>query len=154
MTTELHLRVDDIPPSTNGLYTVVHGRKILTKKGLAWKQRFIATRGGISAQELMQFRGDIEQEYDLDLWFYLSPERLYSAGYGTDKRVKYPFRNLDTSNLFKLMEDSIAELTGLQGDRANFDIHAHKRPTAGSEFAIAHLVPSSCEEDPRCDWRT
>ena len=130
----------DIPLSVNKLYFTKGGRRVLSGPGRKFKTAFVASRGGLSAEELMRFRVDPESEYGLELWFFLLPDRLYNFTYGQDKRVKSPFNDLDVSNLVKLAEDSIAELLGLR-DRNNFDVSAHKRPAERRELMVARLYP-------------
>jgi hypothetical protein len=124
--TVLRLEYWSLPVSVNDLYIVARGRKILSKEGRAWKTGFVGSMGGLSPQEFSQFQPYPDDMYSLDLWFYISQERLFSAGYGIDKRVLSPFANHDTSNLIKITEDAISELTGLR-DRNNFDVSSHKR---------------------------
>ena len=111
------------------------------------KNQFVSQRGGVSAMTLASFPTDKEKAYQLHLWFHLTPERMFTKGYGKAKNVKHKFRQIDTSNLIKLAEDSIAELLGL-GDRQNFTVCAHKRVTDGEEYMLALLMPLDLEEDP------
>lgn len=123
-----HIRFDwpDLPPSVNGLYVVVRGRKILSTKGKAWKNAFISGYGGADRQAFMQFQADPNAMYSLDLWFYISQESLFNIGWGVDKRVQSPFADMDVDNLVKVTADAISTLVGIR-DRNNFDISQHKR---------------------------
>ena len=141
---------DAIPESVNKLYFSRGGRRVLSSAGRKFKQGFIASRGGADPLELMQFETSPGTAYELHLWFYLRPERLYNYTYGTDKRVKSPFKDVDVSNLVKLAEDSIAELMGIR-DRNNWTVCAHKRVNQRSdtdkEHMVAYLKPLDLEED-------
>lgn len=138
----------EIPKSVNNLYFSRGGRRILGSAGRKFKQAFVTQRGGLTARELMNFRPNNEQPYVLELHFYLRREQLYNKGYGTNKSVKSPFKRLDTSNLVKLIEDSISELLGLR-DRNNFTVIAHKRESLdGFCGVVARLSPLDLESDP------
>jgi hypothetical protein len=138
----------ELPPSVNNLYFSRGGRRILGGPGRKFKQAFVTQRGGLTARELMAFRPDNEQPYALEMHFYLRPEQLYNKGYGKSKATKSPFKKLDTSNLVKLLEDSIAELLGLR-DRNNFTVIAHKREGFDDFYGcIARLTPLDLENDP------
>jgi hypothetical protein len=137
-----------LPVSVNKLYTVIRGRKVLGTAGKKFKNEFIATRGGIDAATLMAFIANPEGYYDLHVWCFLPYEDLYNLNYGTDKRTKYPFKNIDVSNFFKLAEDCVSALVGLN-DRSNWSIHAHKREApSGKVRLVASLQPLDIEEDP------
>jgi len=95
----------------------------------------------------MAFRAEPEAAYELRICFYLREENLYNLTYGKDKRVKSPFKDVDTSNMIKLLEDCISQLVGIR-DRNNFTVIAHKRLAADSEYLVAVLQPINLEEDP------
>ncbi len=138
----------NLPPSVNKLYTVHRGRKILTKAGRDYKTSFIASCGGLDPVELMQFQADSAGYYDFHIWCYLPYLDLYNAGYGENKRTKYPFKKLDVSNFIKLAEDCVMGLCGLD-DRCNWSVHAHKREAHDSQHRlVAVLQPLDIEEDP------
>lgn len=144
---ELRFNYPEIPESVNKLYFVRGGRKVLSTTGRKFKNQFILSRGGLPVEDLMAFEPQKLAKYELELWFFLRPDRLTNFTFGIDRRVKSPYANIDTSNLFKLFEDCISELTGI-GDRNNFSIHAHKR-SAGSrpEKVKATLRPLTETED-------
>ena len=117
----------EIPPSINKLYFHRQGRRILSKEGRAFKNRFVSNRGGLSAIEIMSFKPDHGDYWNLEIWFYIHPDRLFNMNYGTDGRVKSPFKDIDGTNLIKVTEDAISELIGIK-DRANFTVTVHKFP--------------------------
>lgn len=145
---EVRFEYPEIPPSVNKLYAVVHGRKILTKEGRAFKNGFVGSLGGLDARVFTQFHADPLREYELDLWFYVAEGRLYNIGFGVDKRVQSPFADFDVDNLVKVTADAVAALVGIR-DRNNFDIHEHKRVAdARGERVVAILRPSPMVEGP------
>jgi len=140
MSGRILLTFPKIPVSVNKLYFTRGGRRIKSSAAQKFINAFVSSRGGVSAGDLMKFSPDHEDKYALHLWFFLSPDKLYNRTYGTDGRVKSPFRDMDTSNLIKLAEDSIAKLLGMR-DRNNWTVCAHKREAEDQEFMVALVVP-------------
>ena len=140
-------RYEKIPPSVNKLYTLRHGRKILTTAARKYKNAFIACHGGAELMDFVQFEASPNDPYELHLWFYLRRERVLNVTYGIDGRVKSPYRDIDVSNLVKLLEDCIATLVNIR-DRNNFTVCAHKREALGPEYVIAVLRPIELSSDP------
>ncbi len=136
---EIKFEFAELPVSVNRLYFHKGGRRILTSAGKRFKNKFISERGGASEIDLMSFSADQESMYELHLWFYMKPEKLYNFTYGKDKRIKSPFKDIDTSNMIKLVEDCISQLVGIR-DRNNFTVCAHKRPSE-QEGLVAILKP-------------
>lgn len=142
--TSLYFDYPELPQSVNKLYSVFRGRKVLTAAGRSYKTRFVMARGGASLENFLAFCPDNAGPYELDMHFFFEPAKLFNANYGVDKRIKSPFANLDVSNLIKVFEDAVAELTGIR-DSNHFSVRAHKRVAHdGIERASASLVP--CEE--------
>lgn len=123
--TELHIDYVGLPASVNRLYFVKFGRKVLSTEGRKYKNAFLLSCGGMDASEFMKFVPQPEAKYELQLWFYVKPENLYNLTYGKNKRVKSPYADMDTTNMIKLIEDCISELTGIR-DRNNFIVCARK----------------------------
>ena len=144
---EIVFRFPSIPSSVNNLYFNRGGRRVMSDAGKKFKNAFVSQGGGISPTKLMQFTVDNDAAHELHLWFFLSAERMFNLTYGKDKRVKSPFNDLDTSNLVKLAEDSIAKLLGLR-DRNNWTVCAHKRVTEKEEYMVALVKPLNTWEDP------
>ena len=115
----------ELPVSVNKLYINSRGRKILSSEGRRYRNKFVAERGGASVAALANFEAHPDAEYGLELVFYLDKARLYNLTYGSDKRVKSPFKDIDVSNMIKLVEDCISALTGIR-DRNNFRVVATK----------------------------
>jgi len=150
MVTADRIRFDfpELPESVNNLYFVQRGRKVMTKAGQRYKNLFVGLGGGVSRSRLIHFVPDPEQEYDLHIWCFLPYLDLYNFKFGRDKRVKYPFKNKDTSNYVKLAEDCVAALFDLR-DFANFSIHAHKREAPDDlPRLVAVLQPLDLGQDP------
>jgi hypothetical protein len=147
MSSSIQFNFPELPISVNALYFQKGGRRILAAAGKRFKNKFIAERGGASFHDLMDFKADPEAAYELRICFYLKEENLYNLTYGKDKRVKSPFKDVDTSNMIKLLEDCISQLVGIR-DRNNFTVIAHKRLATDSERLVAILQPIDLEEDP------
>ena len=95
----------------------------------------------------MSFQTDNDMAYELHLWFFLPEDELFHKTYGISKTVKSPFKDIDTSNLIKLAEDSISKLLGLR-DRNNWTVCAHKRIAPAERKMVACLKPLNIQEDP------
>lgn len=146
--TELVFHFPEVPGSVNNLYFSRGKRRVMTDAAKKFVNAFVSRGGGISPTKLMQFAADNEAAYELHLWFYLSDERLFNLTFGQKgSRAKSPFNDLDTSNLIKLAEDSIAKLLGLR-DRNNWTVCAHKRRAEGDEYMVALIRPIDVHEDP------
>ena len=147
MSTSIKFEFPELPISVNALYFHKGGRRILSSAGRRFKNKFVAERGGASEWALMSFKANPEDAYELHIWFYLQDKNLYNLTYGQDKRVKSPFKDVDTSNMIKLLEDCISQLVGIR-DRNNFTVIAHKRTATDSERLVAVLRPLDLKEDP------
>lgn len=146
--TEIIFRFPVLPESVNHLYFTRGKRRVMTTAGRKFLNAFVSQHGGVSPAVLMQFPVDHEACYELQLWFILKRENIFNETYGTDRRVKSPFKDIDASNMIKLAEDSIAQLLGLR-DRNNWTTCAHKRLSRdGSEGTIARLRLLNLYEDP------
>jgi hypothetical protein len=144
---EIRFEFSELPVSVNALYFHRGGRRILTSEGRRFKNKFTSEMGGANRLSLMSFVSDPEIPYELHLWFYLPSEKLYNQTYGKDRRVKSPFKDVDTSNMIKLVEDCISELVGVR-DRQNFTVCAHKRLAEDGERLVAILRPLTTGEGP------
>ena len=121
----LRFDIGELPVSVNKLYFFSGGRRRLSSEGRKYKTSFITTRGGCTVQNLMSFKTDDHAKYSLRLWFRMSKSRLYNERYGKDKRIKSPFKDIDVSNMVKLVEDCISELIGVR-DRNNWIVICQK----------------------------
>ena len=119
----LHFRTDELPVSINKLYYSRGGRRMMTARGQRFKTQFVASRGGCSVENLMKFEGTTENKYCLRLWFRMPHKSLHANK--NDKRVKHCFKKVDVSNLVKLIEDCVSELTGID-DRNNWVVICQK----------------------------
>jgi len=142
-------RFPDPPPSANKIYTVNRGRKILMAEARKWKNRFVTSKGGAHFLELASLDLSDHDQFHLEIWIYLDEEEIRNVKFGQDKRTKYPYAKVDTSNFFKLAEDAVTELLGVTCDRQNFKISAHKRVAddRGRRIVI-HLFPYNSHPDP------
>lgn len=119
----LHFSTDELPVSINKLYYSRGGRRMMTARGQRFKTQFVASRGGCSVENLMKFGGTTKDKYCLRLWFRMPHKSLHANT--NDKRVKYCFKKVDVSNLVKLIEDCVSELTGID-DRNNWVVICQK----------------------------
>ena len=147
MSDSIKFEWDDLPVSVNSLYFHKGKRRILSAAGRKFKNKFIAELGGADKWSLMSFTADPEAAYELCIWFYMKEADLYNLTYGKDKRVKSPFKDVDTSNMIKLLEDCISQLVGIR-DRNNFSVLAHKRLAENHSRLVAVLKPLDLKEDP------
>jgi len=145
MMNDLVFQFPELPVSVNNLYRVYQGRKVLSKKGKAFRNKFIASGGGLKKTELAFFNADNDQKYQVHLWYFLPFSELYNVGYGKDKRTKSPFKDVDVDNMAKLALDCIAALVGIR-DRNNFTVCLHKRE-APTRCLVAVLQPLDLEEE-------
>ena len=63
----IEFRWGEMPKSINHLYRPHGGRMVPTTQGKAYKNAFVAGRGGVSAHALMSFEADPEAPYKLEL---------------------------------------------------------------------------------------
>ena len=120
---------------------------ILRAEARQWKNRCISNLGGSEPEEFLQISIEPTDRLHLQLWIYLPEGKVNNKGYGKNKRTKYPYAKVDTSNFFKLAEDAVAELLGVTCDRQNFTISAHKRVATSSRLVI-HVFHEEQSEDP------
>ena len=97
-------------PSVNEMYPVIHGHKILSKEGQAFKNEaheFIvdmwkkANMPGIPEGAMLR----------LDLWFRF--KKVFTKG----EKAKSRFIHLDVTNRVKIMEDALQEALGFDDDQ-------------------------------------
>ena len=125
MLDKLHFRMDTLPPSVNKLYMTKFGKRILSGEGRKFKARFIALMGGEDRTNVMFFQADKKKTYALILVFKMLRKNVINDKFDHDKRVKYLYKQVDSSNLIKVVEDSISELLRIP-DHNNF-IHFVKK---------------------------
>lgn len=139
----LRFEHDGLPDSVNKLYFSRGGRKILSSSGRCYKRSFVANNGGCPTVLLLRWKPDPHERYVLRIWFRMSAARLYNAKFGKDKRVKSPFKNVDVSNMVKLIEDAISEFVGVD-DRRNWVVICQKVEDE-NEGVSALLYPTERE---------
>jgi hypothetical protein len=143
----IEFRYSEIPQSVNNLYFTRGRKRILSTEAREFKTRFVASRGGLTAAQLMQLQLDPDAAYSLELWFFLPHDALFNKTFGQRKGVAR-FKKMDVSNLVKLVEDAISDLLGIP-DQNNFTVTAHKRAADDDETGfIARLQPINLEDDP------
>jgi hypothetical protein len=106
--------VPGTPPSSNRLYSRGSGgRRFLTKEGRAFKIRTIDI---LRKQWMLSEPLSATKPYWLVLRFYLPA--VLTKTYGKKGGADNPFKRIDTSGFVKILEDAIAETTGVD-DRNN-----------------------------------
>jgi hypothetical protein len=123
-----------LPVSVNKMYFTKFNRRQLTKEGRAWKARFVTSRGGLTPKDFMSFSFDITKQYCLTLTFYIHEKRLKSKTFGekNDKGARYKYKKLDVSNLIKMVEDCISQITGIP-DQNNYKLIVTKKGIPNDE---------------------
>ncbi len=121
----LRFEHEGLPESVNKLYFVRGGRKILSTAGRRYKTGFVANNGGCPTSLLLRWKSRPYERYVLRIWFRMRADRLYNEKFGKDGRVKSPFKNIDVSNMVKLVEDSISAFVGID-DRRNWVVICQK----------------------------
>jgi hypothetical protein len=121
----LRFSIDRLPVSINKLYFARGGRKILSAEGRQFKNAFLSVGGNCPFDLLGSWQHDEYDRYVLRIWLKMNRSRLINARYGSDKRVKSPYKVVDASNMVKLVEDSISELIGIN-DRSNWVVITQK----------------------------
>jgi hypothetical protein len=119
----IHLQIPSLPPSSNHAYTtVMKGRaplRILTKEGRRYQKE-------TSAWLTQRFPGELAQlKPNVPYWaaYVLTTTSLYTKGWPDKAQSRY--RKMDATNRVKLLEDVIAEVTGID-DSANMAVLAMK----------------------------
>tara|TARA_B100000242_G_scaffold204992_1_gene148684 strand:- start:1353 stop:1850 length:498 start_codon:yes stop_codon:yes gene_type:complete len=126
----MHLRfsVDELPVSVNELYFKKGKRHVLTPAGRRYKTRFLGNSGNCPIELLMKWRAEPSDRFVLRIWLRMKRDRLINDRFGIDRRIKYQYKTVDASNMIKLVEDAISELTGIN-DRSNWIVLVQKMET-------------------------
>jgi hypothetical protein len=118
--------VPGTPPSSNRLYSRGSGgKRFLTKEGRAFKIRTIDM---LRKQWMLSEPLSDKKPYWLVLRFYLSA--VLTKTYGQKGGADSPFKRIDTSGFVKIIEDAIAETTGVD-DRNNMRLTLMKYQEPG-----------------------
>jgi len=140
------LNHDGIGVSVNRLYRHQGARKFLTKEGKAFKDGLI----NATAQLLMplSWNAIVDEVYcnaawvNFELWVYADMvNTAWRVGGGVTKggNRRSPMQKIDVSNYLKLIEDSIAEATGID-DSMNMDVTIHKRQSVEPRIVVKYEV--------------
>ena len=131
-----HFIFDSFPPSTNDLYAVIRGRKILTSKGRAYKNAIkyeVAKKGIMTPMDIMK---KYEFYYKL-----IAPD--WKVKKWPNATLKY--RKFDLSNRIKCLEDAICESLGID-DSQIFKIMMEKVDgTEKKVEVIIRVIEDECE---------
>jgi len=97
------LQITGVPPSTNKLYTVIRGRKSLSRKGKKYKRKIA---------ELVAQEYPIPLGFTRDDAFHLSIRLVFDIFTKTEG-AKNRFIKWDVSNRVKALEDAVCESLGI-----------------------------------------
>lgn len=142
---------DPAPPSVNRLYTNGYrGRKMLSKEGVAFKAALV--RAVAAEIGIMQWPKAIDAVYIGHAWIRLTIvirgnylNKSWKPGKLTPKSgPSSPYQKVDASNYVKIIEDAVAEATGID-DSAHFDVPVSKRegpPGVELAYEVLEWPPS------------
>jgi Holliday junction resolvase RusA-like endonuclease len=124
---------DSIPVSVNAMYTIFRGRMVLKKQGQAFKSAL--TRIVASTCAALPWAQAIDAVYNEKAWvritvIFYAPDWLnksWKPGATTEKQGRQsPYKKKDAPNYLKVIEDAVAEGTGID-DSAHFETSIKKR---------------------------
>lgn len=104
----IKLHLDGIPPSVNNVYTVVRGRKILTKDGRKYITETKTHLVEKFQKEMRFFKKDVPYLIVFRMYF----EAVENAGWFTGKAASR-YKQIDLSNRVKLLEDCLKDAAGI-----------------------------------------
>lgn len=107
----IHIAIPSLPLSVNHAYANVRGRRMLTKKGKAYKNETQAYIARHYPEELKLLQRDLPYDVLIDLTFK-GRETLLTKTW-PDGGGKNRYKRLDANNRVKLFEDALAGATGL-----------------------------------------
>lgn len=140
----IYLKLPNVPPSLNNVYTTVRkGKKtlrILTKEGRAYKEQTKAVLLQEYPLELAKITRNVP--YVLLCRFHI--RGMETAGYREGK-AKGRYKRLDASNRVKVVEDVIAEV-GAYDDAQHILSAAHKVQATGQEYTEVWIFNAESEE--------
>ena len=116
--------ISSLPPSANKIYVRLGRGTILSKEAKTFKAK---AKMELLQQWAFEEGLDPNQPYSLSLTFYLP--KLENKGW--PDKAKSRFAKRDVTNLIKLLEDIIAQTTGVD-DSATLDVCVHKRLDSGN----------------------
>lgn len=119
----IYICLPNLPPSSNNAYLTINRKRVLTKEGRRYKNE---TRGFIAKhyrKELLFFERN--QPYVVLIEFVFHGRDQLMAKTWPDK-VEDRYKKVDATNRSKIVEDVLAEATGVD-DRHNFIVTVAKR---------------------------
>lgn len=122
---KITLELPFLPPSVNEVYKFNRktGAMYMVKEAKAFKEGVSKYLSEEYKEEMHKF--DTKAIYKATYTFYFLRENLVNDKYGTDKRIKSQYKNLDVDNRVKLLQDSIAFSFGFN-DSYIFEFSAKK----------------------------
>lgn len=102
----------------------------LSSEAKRFKRNFL---DGASRYPSVFFGLPQDTSYAVDVWLYIAELKT---------KDKEAYKQYDGTNRIKFLEDCIKEATGID-DRANLDIHIHKREDRSDPRVEIFIVPTS-----------
>ena len=124
----LKITLSGLPPSTNKLYTVWRGRKILSTGGKRYKHA-VATHIAQQFPTVAPFKNSDAFSLKISLEFDI---------FVRSKGAKSCYKRFDVSNRIKVLEDAICESFGID-DCQVLRLEIEKCPTMGPERTVVTL---------------
>ena len=132
--------LDEIPPTSNHLYSVLHGRKVLAAEGRRFANRMVVTLG-----VAWQSSPPLDPNAAYGVYSCAHLHTLENLGYKTGK-TQTRWKKRDASNLYKIVADTVSKLIGID-DSASFDTIACKRIVAEDQEEFMHIVVYQMSDD-------
>lgn len=130
----------EIPPTSNHLYSVVHGRLVLSAAGRQFSNRVSAELG-----QQWQSLPPLDPNAAYGVYSCAHLHSLENKGYKVGK-ADTRWKRRDASNLYKIVADTVSKLIGVD-DSASFDTSAYKRRVQEGEPQFMHIVVYQLAED-------
>jgi hypothetical protein len=145
----IYFVIPTLPPSSNHAFVTVHGHRMLSKEGKAYKNETKTYIARTYPSELGYFSKDYEYAVLIRVNF---PEQaaLYCKGFKEGKAGSR-YKKLDATNRIKLFEDAFAEATGID-DQQNFVFSTVKAWSEGKAFTEVWVWQRYAESNPIDDY--
>lgn len=122
----MNLTYPYIPPSINSSYKVGKwGSFYKDKQSVAYKEEFICWAKDNWFEEINKFNASPYDIFFLHIDFYFKKIDIINEKYGTDKRVKSPYKRLDLDNRIKVLQDCLSGVLGVD-DSKIFSLSCNK----------------------------
>ena len=140
---QLTISFPQLPPSENKIriIRVIRGRPAgmaYTKDATHFKKDFKKFALGEMASKIVNFsKGHtLKSTYQVHISLHFTEDQIINKGW---PKTKTYFKKMDVGNRRKLLEDCLAEVTGID-DMYTFDLRMTKKITAGEPFTLISIV--------------